>query len=475
MTTTGIGHFVSFFICAVALSAPPRDAAMQAPRPAQLHSCGPERGSAYAAAECGAIRVFENRTTKQGRTIDVTFARWPAHNQPATGVVFFLAGGPGASGAGLARDIEGWARPLLSTMDLVVVEQRGTWFSHALHCARESEARPASGFGHIFDPAWVQQCRDFLERHADLRLYTTELAAGDLDDVRTALGYERISLYGGSYGTRLAQAYMRQFPDRTRAVVLDGVMPPDVKAPLTYAASAQQALDRVIDDCASRPACRNVHPTLRADFGRVQDRFRDGPVATSVTPPGRSPVPVLMTRGDFGYAVRGILYAPHLINNLPDWIGAASTGDLSAFAQQYWDRQLAFSRTFATGLHFSVLCAEDVAFVDPAEIDAATARTFLGRYVIDEYRAACALWPVTPVTVDVHRLVTTAVPTLLISGAFDPVTPPAFADRVAKALPLARHLVSPRGAHGSVVGCARSAALHVLQSSTLDGMPDACR
>jgi pimeloyl-ACP methyl ester carboxylesterase len=466
----------AFLLCALASCAAPPRAATETPRPPLIETCGPERGDAYAAAECGAIRVFEDRRAKQGRTIDVAFARWPARSRRSTGAVFFLAGGPGAGGVGMARDMVGWASPLQATMDLVVVDQRGTWFSHALHCARDVEGRPAAGFGHIFDPDWVRQCRAFLERDADLRFYTTELAADDLDDLRAALGYERINLYGGSYGTRLAQAYMRQYPERTRAVVLDGALPFDVRVPLTYPATAQQALDRVIDDCASRPACRKSHPNLGADFARVLDRFRDGPVATSVRPPEHSPVSILMSRGDFGYAVRGILYAPYLVDNLPDWIGrAATSGDLSAFAQRYWERELDFSRTFATGLHFSVLCSEDVAFIDPSEIDAAGAGTFLGRYIIDEYRAACALWPATPVRADARRAVTTAAPTLLISGAFDPVTPPEFADRIAKALPQARHLVSPRGGHGSVYGCARSAAIYLLQSGTLTDMPDACR
>ena len=312
----------------------------------------------------------------------------------ASTAVFLLAGGPGSSGASLAGAAEGWARPLHSTMDIVVVDQRGTWHSNALHCAQETETRPASSFGHIFDEGWVRQCRALLERTADLAQYTTDAAAADLDDVRAALGYEQISVYGGSYGTRLAQAYMRRFPKRTRSVVLDGTMPLDYKGPLTYAASAQQALDRVFEQCAASATCRRAHPDLRADFARLLDRFRAGPIATSVTRPGQAPVPVKMSLGDFGYAVRGILYVSGLIDDLPNWIGrAAKTGDVSVFAQRYWERQRTFSRTFATGLHFSVLCAEDVAFIGDPEIAGATAGTFLGRYVIDEYRRACALWP----------------------------------------------------------------------------------
>ena len=306
--------------------------------------------------------------------------------------------------------------------------------------------------------------------------YTTDAAADDLDDVRAALGYEQISIYGASYGTRLAQAYMRRYPQRTRAVVLDAAMPLDSKVPLTYAATAQQALDRVFEQCAANAACRRAHPNLRADFARLLDRFRAGPIATSVTPSGRATVPVKMSLGDFGYAVRGILYAPRLIEDLPDWIGrAAATGDVSVFAQRYWERQRAFSRTFATGLHFSVLCSEDVAFIDDPEIAGATAGTFLGRYVIDEYRRACALWPKGELAPDFRQPVAVSVPTLLVSGAFDPVTPPAFAEQIARTLPASRLVVSGQGAHGSVAGCPLSAALFVLQSGTTTGVPNVCR
>jgi len=102
------------------------------------------------------------------------------------------------------------------------------------------------------------------------------------------------------------------------------------------------------------------------------------------------------------------------------------------------------------------------------------AAKFLGRYLLDEYRQACARWPRSPIAADARTPVTARVPVLLLSGAFDPVTPPEFAERVARTLPLARHLVSPTGGHGTVAGCARAAALHVLVKGTLNGMPDVC-
>ena len=150
---TGLGHVARTtdrrtllaLSCVLVLTSAPAAAPRQkAPRStaiavAPLGPCGPERPGAYASAECGAIRVFEDRRRKQGRTIDVAFARWRAEAQPATGAVFFLAGGPGAGGGSVADSVHGWASPLRATLDLVVVDQRGTWFSNVLHCARDVE------------------------------------------------------------------------------------------------------------------------------------------------------------------------------------------------------------------------------------------------------------------------------------------------------------------------------------------------
>jgi pimeloyl-ACP methyl ester carboxylesterase len=460
-----VGLGVLAIACAVGLSGRPI-AAPQNPAPPRMGPCSPDRGPAFAFAECGTIRVFENRRAKRGRMIDVAFARWRAETPTPAGAVFLLAGGPGGSSASVAGAADGWARPLRSTMDIVAVDQRGTWYSHALHCARDTEIRPAAAFGHIFDRSWVKQCRAYLEAYADLRMYTTDLAADDLDDIRAALGYEAISVYGSSYGTRLAQVYMRHYPTRTKAVVLDGVLPFDRNVALANAVTSQQALDRVLER----------RPPLRAGFARLLERFRRGPLATSVTPPGGAPVAVTMSRGDFAYAVRGILYSPSLIDNLPDWIQrAARTGDVSMFAQRYWERALSFSRTFATGLHLSVQCPEDIAVGDTPAHANATAGTFIDRYVIDEYRDICALWPLAQVPADFWRPVAVSVPTLLVSGYFDPVTPPMFAEQVAKSLPMSQVVVSKTGAHGSVAGCPASAALFVLRTGTLTGMPNACR
>lgn len=422
------------------------------------------------------MQVFENRATRRGRTIDIHFVVVPASPGPARGAVFLFAGGPGQASSDLVFGTAEWTEPLRQTEDLVYVDQRGTGGSHALNCSAEARDNPAAAFGHVFDPSVVARCRAALERNADLRQYTTDNAAADIDEVRAALGYDVVSLYGQSYGTRLAQAYMRRFPRHTRAVVLDGAVPPDIVIPLTYAASAQQSLSRVFAACAVDASCTAAHPRLPSDFDVLLHRFDGGPIPATVHRRDGTTSSVRMSRGDLGYAVRGMLYAPAAVQQLPDSIAAAArTGNVDVFAQRYFTREIVLGDSIALGTHLSVFCAEDVPFATEAEARTATAGTFLGTYLFDEYRAACSEWPRGEIASDTRAPVASRVPTVLVSGFFDPVTPPQFAAHIAQSLPLARTLVSPAGSHGSVADCPREAALTALGRGTLTDPPPGCR
>jgi pimeloyl-ACP methyl ester carboxylesterase len=154
---------------------------------------------------------------------------------------------------------------------------------------------------------------------------------------------------------------------------------------------------------------------------------------------------------------------------------AAATGDLSAFAQRYWSRAMMMNASIAYGMHLSVFCPEDVDAVTDAQVAAATKDTRIGTYIVDEYRTACRLWPKAIVAADFRTPVTARVPVLLVSGKYDPVTPPELADRVAKSLPLSRHIVVPTSGHGSAAACPRPAVLYVLKTGSFDGMPEVCR
>lgn len=433
-------------------------------------------GRDRAPAECGRLTVFENRAARRGRRIDIHFLVVRADRPGARQALFLFAGGPGQGSTMMAPVADGWARRVRAGQDVVMVDQRGTGGSHPLDCGFNSEANPAAAFGHVYDPGAVARCRAALEQDADLTQYTTDLAIEDVEDVRARLGYEKVSLYGGSYGTRMAQAYLRRYPGRVSSVVLDGVVPFDKGGPLTYARTAQQALDRVFAACAATPACRRAHPRPADDMAAILTRLAAAPARATITRRTGPPATIRMSVGDFGYAVRGILYNARTGLQLPDLLGrAVATRDLNEFAQRYFDREVGFERTLAHGLHFSVFCSEDVPFPTERDIVEATSGTFLGRYLFDEYRHACAQWPRGSIRADARTPVAARVPTLLVSGWLDPSTPPEFAEWVARSLPESRLVVSPSTAHGSVSGCAAPAAAHLLATGSFAGMPDVCR
>ena len=415
-------------------------------------------------AECGTLSVPEDRSKKGGRTIGVRVA--VLRGQTRGGAIFLLAGGPGQAGRTMAWVADSWLQPLRASMDIVLVDQRGSEAGSPLACPADLEPDAARAFGHVLYPDVLKACRQAFEGRIDASKYTTEDAAADLDAVRAKLGYEQISLYGGSYGTRLGQAYIRRYPSRVRSAVLDGVVPIDLNVLLTMAKSLQRSIDRVI----------NSDRRTAAAFTSLLERFDRGPIDASVMLADGRPVPVRMSRQDFLYAVRGILYQPTAADQLPQWVlDSARTGRVDVFAQRYWQRARRMQATLAHGLHLSVDCSEDVPFTDPESIRRETDGTAIGRYLFDEYANACTLWPSRPVAAEWRAPVTAPVPVLLLSGELDPVTPPEFGERVARSLPRSRHIVVAGGAHGVAADCALPAVLHVLGEGMLDRLPDVCR
>ena len=434
------------------------------------------QGPGDSGAQCGSLSVPENRSIKIGRQIPINFIVLRAATVGAKHALFLLAGGPGEGSTEMLGAADGWLNPLRADMDMVFMDQRGTGGSNPLTCATDIDVNPAAAFGHLRGPEVIRQCLAALQPRADLTQYTTDAAVADLEELRIRLGYDKVSLYGGSYGTRIAQEYLRRHPDRTRAVVIDGVLPFDVGGPLSYARSLDGSIDRMLANCRDTPACQQATPNVTTDLATILKRLDRGPMATSVRSDLGPTVAVRMTRGDFLYAVRGILYNAGAATELPPMIAqAAATGDLSAFAQRYWSRALTMNRSIAYGMHLSVFCPEDVDAITDAQVTAATKDTRIGSYIVDEYRTACRLWPTATVAPDFRTPVTARVPVLLVSGKYDPVTPPELADRVAKSLPLARHIVAPTSGHGSAAACPRTAVLYLLKTGGFEGIPDVCR
>ncbi|HXO19401.1 MAG TPA: alpha/beta fold hydrolase [Thermoanaerobaculia bacterium] len=428
------------------------------------------------AARCGTLEVFENRATRQGRKIGIRVAVLPAAGAtPAADPFFFLAGGPGQGGIALAKPLSEIFGDVLRERDFVLVDQRGTGGSHPLHCPLPgSDEDPQSYLGDLLP---VDALRDCLARlDADPRLYTTPIAMDDLDDVRAALGYGRINLYGLSYGSRAALVYMRRHPTRVRSVLLRGIVPTDMKTPLYYARDTQRALDLLFADCEADPACHGAYPDLRRAFAAVEERLGKGPVTVELKPAkDRPPFRLQLSLDNFNEAIRLRLYDEGS-SQLPQVIQQAFAGDFAPAALGVLGQRRAAARgtILSVGVFLAVTCTEDVPFIDAAAAQRAAKGSFLGTYRVDQQVKACAVWPRGELPAGYTGAVRSAIPTLVISGYRDPATPPVWGEQVAGQLSHGRHLVLAQGAHGPPDPCLARIMSDFVRRGTADGLDTSC-
>ena len=366
---------------------------------------------------------------------------------PEQAPVIWLEGGPGVPGTVSAALYTTELRFHRDRRAVVLFDQRGTGASNPLHCPRTEGRSPLAD---MWRPADVEACRRTLEARADLSQYSTQAAASDLDALRRALGRPKIDLMGLSYGTMLAQAYIKLYPTRVRAAALMGTVPLGEKIPLHHAANGDRALREVFDDCRADPACSSAYPHLAADWERLARRLAAAPVVVS-TDAG----PQTIRSGPFGEAVRSRLNSVFGQRGLPLLISRAAAGDFGPFLKSV---QSQGPEPEADGLYLSVTCPEATRRIRAGDIDRATAGTAFGRYRIDQQIAACRLW--TPSRADPALLtpVRAVAPVLLMSGGRDATTPTAWARAVAAGLPRSRVVIIPAMTH-LPVGLANMACL----------------
>lgn len=421
------------------------------------------------AALCGSVRRPLDPAAPAGPNIEVHYAVLPAlarNRQPDP--VFFLAGGPGQSAMDLAGSVSRLLARVANRRDIVLVDQRGTGRSAPLVC---EEPEPTAPLAEVTDMARtitrLRTCRARLEKlpHGRLQNYTTSIAMQDVEAVRMALGTPRINLVGGSYGTRAALEYMRLFPQAVRRVVLDGVAPPDMALPASFSTDNQAALDAVIDACAAEKACAAHLPDLRA---RWRTLLASLPRTVRAAHPVTGQVQSLeLSRDSLLSMARSPLYVPALAAALPFAVNEASEGHFEALIGLSLALNTGRPQTMAEGMHFSVVCAEDLPRLASntdrpgADFGAMAARV---------YEQVCAGWPVGAVAPAFYSLPPAPAATLVLSGGADPVTPPRHGARVSQALgSKARHVVVPQAGHG-VMGlpCLRDVLFRFIDAATDD-------
>ncbi|HKP75804.1 MAG TPA: alpha/beta hydrolase, partial [Longimicrobiaceae bacterium] len=414
-----------------------------------------------------------------GRMIAIRFAVIPATGTAARDPVVPIPGGPGSGTIEQAGGFADELRELRETRDILLVDLRGTGGSNLLECEMYGPAL-ADYLGAFYPAERVRRCAERWRDRADVSQYNNDASADDLDEVRAALGYERLNLYGTSAGTRTALVYMRRHPDRVRSAVLHGVVPTDAAMPLHTAPDAQRAMDGVLADCAREPACNAAFPALADDLRVVVARLARGPVEVTVSDPvSGEPVRMPLSRDLFAEGVRYMTYGGSTAALIPAVLHQAARGDLGPAAEEalFGRRQIVDSGSH--GVYLSFTCAEDVPFVDAAEAVRLAEGTFLGGYRVRDQKAACAAWPVRPVPRAFLEPVRSDAPVLVLTGEWDPATPPSAGEEALRTLPNGRHVVVPSGAHSfdglvGVGGCITPLIVRFIRTAAAKGLDDSC-
>jgi pimeloyl-ACP methyl ester carboxylesterase len=429
---------------------------------------------ASVSAQCSTLAVPEDRAQPAGRAVVLALAFVPSTaKRPEPDPVFMLAGGPGQSAREAFPAAAAAFRHVLRERHVVLVDQRGTGGSNPLACDAPAPGGDAAlpVAGPAAARALAEQCLRRLD--ADPRFYTTSDAVLDLEAVRVAIGAGQVNLVGISYGTRVALEYLRRHPGRVRSVILDGVVPPGLALGSGHARNLESSVDAQFALCTADPDCA-------ARFGSPRERLTALLAELDRAPPRvryRDPLTHelredTLTREAVAGVVRLFAYVPQLAAMLPLSLAEAAAGRPEVLMAQGRMIEGLVGEQIAQGMQLAVNCSEDA---DRLRVDPADAGTLMGTAFVATLLEQCAAWPRGRRPADFTAPVSSERPVLLLSGEFDPVTPPAYAEEVARQLPNGRHLVARGQGHNVLgAGCVPQLMGRFLGSADARGLDATC-
>jgi pimeloyl-ACP methyl ester carboxylesterase len=378
--------------------------------------------------QCGRLSVPENWANPEGRKIELkVIVLAKTGPGPEQAPMVWLEGGPGVPGTISAPLYTEDLKFHRDRRAVVLFDQRGTGESNALHCPATEHRSPLADEWRAAD---VVACRRALEARADLAQYSTESSARDLEALRQALGADKIDLAALSYGTWLAQAYMKLYPECVRSAALIGTVPIGEKLPLHHGANGQRALHLLFADCRADRRCKAAFPDLSTDWERLQERLGHGPIAVKA-----ADGELLVRQGPFNELVRSQLNSVESARRLPGLISRTARADYAPLIEMV---RAQGPEPEADGLYLSITCPEATRRIRPDEIGPATRGSAFGRYRIDQQIAACRLWTPAKPSAQLLTPLKTSVPVLLLAGGRDATTPPSWARQVSAGLPKSR-------------------------------------
>jgi pimeloyl-ACP methyl ester carboxylesterase len=427
------------------------------------------------AAQCTSVEVPENHARPEGRRIQLALAWVPSTaRKPEPDPVFMLAGGPGQSARDSFAAVSPAFREVLRRRHVMLLDQRGAGPGSPLDCGAADRAELSTAAEAASPGAARSQAARCLEQlEADPRFYTTSDAVLDLETVRARLGAAGIDLVGISYGTRLGLEYLRRHPERVRAIVLDGVVPPQLVLGAEHARNLEQAVDALLARCAEDTGCAGRYGAPRQTLAHLIGELRREPrVVRYQDPRTGEPREDLLTADLVVGVVRLYAYAPQLAAMLPMTIARAATGEAGLLMAQARMIEDLVGEQISLGLQLSVSCAEDAPLLTASTEDEGT---LLGPGFVAAIKAACEVWPRGRSPEDFHAPIASDRPALLLSGELDPVTPPRYGEQVLRGLPNGRHLVARGQGHNVLpAGCMPRLIAGFIESADARSLDASC-
>ncbi len=439
---------------------------------------------ASAEVECGFLIVPEDHAKPDGPTLKLAVARFRSDSgSPEPDPIVYLEGGPGGSPLrSLMPQFDVYLSGLLKKRDLILFDQRGTGYSQpALDCP-ESIQQTMDMLPQNLTPAQSEElsnkallaCRERLVKEGvNLAVFNSAQNAADIGALAQALNLQQVNLYGISYGTRLALTAMRDVPSVIRSVVIDSVYPPQVDLYSQLPVNGARAFEVLFKACADDRACAAAFPDLKSEFFKLVDRLNTTPITMTITlHSGEQKEAVMNGDGLVGLVFQS-LYGVPIIPTLPRMIFDIRDGNY-ALAAGLQAEFLASMDNISNGMQYSVQCNEEVPFDTSADLDA-TLKQYpqYGALAAKGQYAFCSAWGVPTADAKENQAISSSIPTLVFSGGFDPITPPAWAELTASTLAQSYYFNLPRGGHGTSLSeeCPRKMMLAFLDNPT--AKPDA--
>lgn len=395
----------------------------------------------------GYIDVYENRITNQGKRISLYVIIVPSIHKTSNPPLFYIDGGPGVAATNSLDFFATKENPYRQNSDLVLVDVRGTGKSNPLNCpSLQTQENLQDQFNEMYPVEAVKSCYDQLSRSNDLTQYHTTNVVHDLEEVRKQLGYKQISLFGLSYGTRVCLQYMRMYQQSISSVVLWSPVYTYARMPLYHAKFAQDVLDMIWNDCKNDQDCNMAYPNIKNEFDQLMKRWKQKPFVYELQDSTTAKQIVKISWDAFQTKLRTLMYMPGSIRSIPYLVHEAYTGNLKPFVDLY-PKGKSSNNFISEGFYLCVTCTEDVPFIRKDEVKPITSSTFMNTYRIDQQQQACANWTKGIIPTGFLQPVSSSIPTLIITGSFDPVTPPSMAKEIAKTLTNSQLIEIPYMSH----------------------------